>query len=79
MICRPPLGEPPGSGPSARQEGVSTPTAQEGAPGGGDGPGSPPGGASRMAPAGCDYDIGGRRRASALAAPPVSPGVAEAV
>ena len=29
----PPLGEAPGSGPLARQEGVYTPTAHEGAPG----------------------------------------------
>ena len=75
----PPRGGGPGSGPSTREEGVYTPTAHEAAPGGGDGPGSPPGGASRMALAGCDYDIGGRRRASALAAPPGSSRVAKAV
>ena len=39
----PPHGEAPRSGPPAGQEGVSTPTAHEGAPGRGNGPGSPPG------------------------------------
>ena len=40
----PPPREAPGTGPPARQEGVYTPTAHEGAPGRGDGPGSPSGG-----------------------------------
>ena len=37
---RPPLGEAPGTGPPSRPEGVYTPTAHEGAPARGDGPGS---------------------------------------
>ena len=36
----PPLGEAPGTGPPTRLEGVYTPTAHEGAPARGDGPGS---------------------------------------
>ena len=39
----PPPETTPGTGPHTRQEGVYTPTAHAGAPGRGDGPGSPPG------------------------------------